>query len=211
MMGYRQGRIDNLIMKKLLLVIVMTVFSGALLAEDAPPVANIKISPDWGKMQCASQPGKGLKIVWNGVVDSRNEKVVGSLKKGKEETDVLLAKPVDEVIGEAIKTVLKNCGFELQDKDGSGIKMSAELTEFFAGAQKGFFTGQTDAKGSLTLHFVKGGSSYAFTLGATKSDKRLRKKNIEQLEQVLTGLLEAIVAQIGESPSLFEELRKMEG
>jgi len=198
-------------MKKYLLIFLAVLMSGAAFADDAvlPLSARINVSPDLGKAQCAQQPGKGLKIVWKGVSDARHEKAVGSLKKGKEESEVFLAGDVDATVGSALKTVFANCGFEVASGNGDGIKTTADLTEFFAGSKKGFFTGQTDAKGALTLHFVKGTSSYDFNLGATKSDKRLRKKGMKQIEEVLTALLEAIVVQIGESPSLFEELRKM--
>ena len=187
--------------------------SNVLLAEEAkqPLSANVKVSPDWGKGQCASQPGKGIKLAWSGVTDARKSPSVGTLKKGDEETDIVLAGGVDPTVGEAIKTVFKNCGFDVVAKDAGGVSSSAEVTEFFAGAKKGFFTGETDAKGSVTLHFAGNGMSYEYNLGATKSDKRLRKKNIQQTEQVLTQLLEAIVIQIGESSSLFEELKKIAG
>ncbi|MBI2092561.1 MAG: hypothetical protein HYT75_06185, partial [Deltaproteobacteria bacterium] len=115
-----------------------------------------------------------------------------------------------EVIGEAVKTVFKNCGFNVETKKGAdGVETSVDVTDFFAGAKKGFLTGETEAKSSLSLHLAKGGASYDFNLGATKADKRLKKKNIAQLEEVLTGLLESVVTQIAESQALFEEIKKL--
>lgn len=194
------------------IAVAVVLMSGALSASaEEAALANIVVSPDLGKAQCASQPGKGMTISWQGVTDKRVNGSVGSLKKGDDLTDVKLAGSVEQVVGTAIKTVFKNCGFNVVDGKSAGIKTSAELTEFFAGATKGFFTGETDAKGSISLDFNKDGYAYEYNIGATKSDKRLRKKKIGQLEQVLTGLLEAIVVQIGESPSLLDELKKMAG
>jgi hypothetical protein len=186
--------------------------AGSALAENAPLTANISVSPDWGKTQCASLPGKGMTIVWQGTTDKRENPSVGLLKKGDDEFDVKLAAGVDATVGEAIKAVLKNCGFEMAaDKNAEGIKAEAEVLELFAGAKKGFLTGETNANGSLLVRFSNGGQSYDFNFGASKSDKRLKKKNIKQLEDVLTGLLEQLVVQIGESPALFSELKRMSG
>ncbi len=187
----------------------MFIVSAAVAADDVPQ-ANLKFSPDMGKAQCASQPGKDLNIAWQGVTDSRASKAVGTLKvRSKEEVDVSLAGDVDTTFGEAVKTVFKNCGFNVEGKDADGVKISVDVTEFFAGSKKGFFTGETAAKGSLVLHLTKGGANYDLNLGATKSDKRLKKKSIKQLEEVLSGLLEEMVLQIGDSPQLFEEIKKL--
>lgn len=210
-------------MKKYLSIffILLILISGAAFAGEGketeavaqtpepPPVANIKISQELGKTQCASQPGKDIVLAWQGVNDKRENPAVASLKNRKEEVDIKLASPVDVVIGDAIKTVLKNCGFDVKERSAKGIETSVDVVDFYAGARKKFFTGETEAKGSLVMHFKGVGSTYDFNLGATKSDKRLKKKNIKQLEEVLTGLLESIVIQVSESPILYTELKKM--
>src|SRR3989338_8038258 len=196
-------------MRKIFWTVIMIVFIPKVFAEVVAPTANIKISPDWAKAQCAAQPGKGVTLVWGGVTDKRASASVATLKSKKEEVEVRLGKSPDAVVGDAVKTVLKNCGFTIETtKNASGVEISAELQELFAGAKKGFFTGETDAKGALVLHFNNGGATYDFNLGATRSDKRLKKKNIQQLEQVLKGLVETVVTQIGESPALFDEVKK---
>lgn len=197
-------------MRRIFLITLALTISSAVFADNAVPMATVKISPDWGKSQCASKPGKDIALVWKGVTDKRSNPIVGTLKNKKEEFEVKLAGDVDSVIGEAVKTVLTNCGFTIETKNGTkGIETSVEVSEFFAGAKKGFFTGETDARGSLVVHFNNNGANYDFSLGATKSDKRLKKKDIRQLEEVLTGLLESVVTQIGESPALFAEVEKL--
>ena len=201
-------------MKKVLVGFAISLFAVTAASADnePPPAANIKVSPDWGKAQCAAQPGLGITIIWDGVEDKRSNPVVGMLKKKKEEFEVKLAATVDATIGEAVKTVFSNCGFAVETKkEAAGVVTSVEVVEFFAGAKKGFLTGETDAKGSLVLHFNKAGGTYDFNLGATKSDKRLKKRDIKQLEEVLTGLLESLAIQIVESPQLFEEVKKIAG
>lgn len=196
--------------KKIIFTLVMLLIPIFVLADGPLPTANIEVSPDWGKSQCASKPGKDITLVWGGVTDKRPNPVVGTLKKKKDEFEIRLAGSVDSVIGEAVKAVLTNCGFVVETKkDAKGIETSVEVSEFFAGAKKGFLTGETDAKGSLVIHFNNNGANYDFSLGAERSDKRLKKKDIKQLEDVLTGLLETVVTQIGESPALFAEVKKL--
>ncbi len=129
--------------------------------------------------------------------------------RSKDEVEVNLAGDVDTTFGQAAKTLFKNCGFSVEGKDADGVKVSVDVTEFFAGSKKGFFTGETNAKGALVVNLIKDGASFNFNFGATKSDKRLKKKNIAQLEGVLSGLLEEMVIQIGDSPQLFEEIKKL--
>ena len=199
-------------MKIFFATMLALVLSVNVFADDAKPVASVKFAADIGAKQCASQPGKGITLSWGKVIDNRVTQAVGTFKKGKEESDVTLAGSVDSMIGDAVKTVLKNCGFTVEDKKSAGaIETTLEVTEFFAGSVKHFFTGETNAKALLVLHLKKEGSTYDFNLGATKSDKRLRMKNISQLETVLSGLLEEAVLQIPESPALFTEIKKLAG
>lgn len=197
-------------MKQLLIIIAAMFIANLGLAAEDVPLAKLKFSSDLGKAQCASQPGKGLTLAWQGVTDSRASKAVGTLKvRSKDEVEVNLAGSVDSTFGEAVKTVFKNCGFNVEGKDADAVKVSVDVTEFFAGSKKGFFTGETDAKGSLVVNLVRGGASFNFSFGAARSDKRLKKKSITQLEGVLSGLLEEVTAQIGDSPQLFEEIKKL--
>jgi uncharacterized lipoprotein YajG len=191
-------------------IFVLLISATAFSESEIPPAANIKVSPEWAKAQCASLPGKGITLAWSGLADKRSNSAVGTMKKKDQVLEVALASSMESVVGEAVKTVFENCGFNVETKKGAdGIEISVEVTEFFAGAKKGFFTGETEAKGLIALHFAKSGASYDFNLGATKADKRLKKKNIEQLEGVLTGLLESVVTQIAESPALLEEIKKL--
>lgn len=199
-------------MGKIFFMVAALVFiSASSFAEDAY-VATIKTSPDLGKAQCASQPGKGITLVWGKVSDKRVSPAVGTFKKGKEELDVLLAGPVDVVIGDVTKTVFKNCGYTVVDKNAPGaVTVSLDVNQFFAGSVKRWFTGETDAKASFSLHLRSELSSYDYDFGATKSDKGLRKKNIQRLEMVLSGLLEETFLQIAESPTLQKEIGKLAG
>jgi len=193
------------------MVIALVFISVSSFAEDSH-VATLKISPDLGKTQCASQPGKGVTLVWGKISDKRVSPAVGTFKKGKEEFDVLLAGPVDVVIGDAIKTAFKNCGYTMVDKNVPGaVTVNVDVNQFFAGSVKRWFTGETDAKASFSLHLRSELSSYDYDFGATKSDKGLRKKNIQRLEAVLSGLLEETVLQIAESPTLQKEIDKLAG
>ena len=198
-------------MKKIFIIAAVAMFiaSSGLAAEELPQV-NLKFSPDIGKAQCASQPGKDVTLAWQGVSDTRESKGVGTVKvRSKEEAEVGLAGGIDSTFGEAIKTLFKNCGFNVEGADADGVKVSVDVTEFFAGSKKGFFTGETEAKGSIVVHLMKSGSSFNFNFGATRSDKGLRKKNIKRLEGVLNGLFEELVTQIGDSSQLFEEIKKL--
>jgi len=197
--------------KKIISCFAIALFSLNAFAAEESPVANIKVSPDLGKAQCMSQPGKGLHIVWGGVVDRRDSKAVGTLKvRGNDQVEVMLAQDPDATIGEAVKTVLKNCGYSVETKKGAaGIKAVVTLNEFFAGSKKGFFMGETEAKGSMSVRFSGNNMTYDYNMGATKSDKRLKKKNVRQLEEVLSGLLDEIVVQLGESSALTAELKKL--
>jgi uncharacterized lipoprotein YajG len=197
-------------MKKVLFIVLLMMISVLASAADEAAVANIAISPDWGKAQCASQPGKGITLIWNGVSDLRTSPTVGILKKKDQEIEVKLAQSVDKLAGDALKNVFKNCGFEIKDK-GEGVKTSVDVTELFAGSKKGFAMGETEAKGTFALHFNNNGASYDYNLGASKFDKKLKKKNVKQLEEVLTGLMETIVTQVGESSALFSELKRISG
>ena len=199
-------------MKKTIIAsFVFALFAMNVFAAEETLVANIKVSPDLGKAQCASQPGKGITIVWGGVVDQRDTKAVGTLKvRNNEQDEVMLAENPDATVGEAVRTVLKNCGYAVEmKKNAAGVKAVVTLNEFFAGSKKGFFMGETEAKGSMSIRFSGNNTTYDYNMGATKSDKRLKKKNVKQLEEVLSGLLEEIVVQLGESPALTAELKKL--
>lgn len=198
----------NFMMKRIILALVLLSPSASFSAET--PVANIKVSADWGKAQCASEPGKGITLDLKSVEDKRAVKAVGTLKKrGDEEVEVLLSTPINDLVKDAVAAVFKNCGFEVKTDGTSGIATTIRVDKLFAGSKKGFFTGETDANGSLILHFANSGKTYDFNLSASKSDKKLKKKNVRQLEEVLTGLLESVVSQIGESPALITELKNL--
>lgn len=194
-------------------LIFVLIFPVLAFSADAPQGVTLKISPDWGKTQCANKPGNGINLIWEGVTDNRADKSVGVVKTKKEETPVGFQGSVDDTIGTAVKTVLSNCGFNVETKKdaGAGVKVSVIVTEFFAGGKKSFLNRETDAKGAMTLHFMGNGATYDFNLSATKSDKRLTKNSITLLETVLTGLLESMVNQVSESPAVFAEVKKLAG
>lgn len=197
-------------MRKIFLVLVCSLFfSTVSSAADKQQLASVKVSPDWGKAQCASRPGDGVILNIKSVDDRRETKAVGTLKKGDSEIEVLPADPIDVIVKNAVSTVLKNCGFDVRTGGGEGIATVIELDRFYAGAKKGLFTGETNATGAMVLRFSNNGRSYDFTLSASNQDKRLRKKNIKQLEDVLSGVMEMMVNQISESPQLFTELRTL--
>jgi uncharacterized lipoprotein YajG len=183
-------------MKKVLTIVVLSLIAASV-ANAETLTAKITLSPAIGA-QCTSAMGKSApSIIWNGVSDKRGTSAIGVLTKKNQETEVVPSEPVAKLLDRGLKTMFEKCGYTFaSNANANGVKVSADLTEFFAGSKKGLVTGETEAQGMMKLSMVKGGRSIDFEFGGQVHDKGLRKKNVKRIESTLSEVLTMMINDV---------------
>ncbi len=191
-----------------------TILACSLIAVSAAHAetltATIKLSPTIGS-QCAPSMGKGVApIVWSGVNDKRPAAVIGVLTQKKEQTEVVASEPVAKLLEQGLKTMFEKCGYTFaSNANAAGIKMSVDLTDFFAGSKKGLITGETLAQGMMTVSVVKAGRSVDFEFGGEVHDKGLRKKNVKKIESTLSDVLAMMINNVTSTNKFAEAMNDL--
>ncbi|HEX5036010.1 MAG TPA: YajG family lipoprotein [bacterium] len=185
-------------------------------AEGERASVSLELPSDFIVKACPAAVWKGSKLQWKGVVDARTQPEVGgqSKKKGKDPVLVDAAPPLTEVLNDALPTLFQSCGMKLVDADTSlpatrrslrlveegrpDVTLSAEIKEFYAGVEKGLFTGKGMARSALLFHVTKKNDTTERTVevGYEMESKKIRQKDIRQLESTLNELLARTLEQV---------------
>lgn len=149
---------------------------------------------------CPSPVWKGTTILWKGVTDVRTEKEIGrqSKKKGKNPVFVDAQPPIEHVFDEALKTLMPACGLRFVTDGKADMVMSAEVGDFYAGVEKGLFVGKGVAKSQILFRIKKANDTTDRTVevGYEIESKKIRQKDIRQLEKTLNELLLRTLEQV---------------
>jgi uncharacterized lipoprotein YajG len=190
------------IVKKILCVGGVAVFLFAAKAWGGGEHASItlKLPPDFVAKTCPATVWKGKTVLWKGVTDARPEPAIGgqSKKKGKDPIMVDSNPPLDSFLNTTLQNLLSACGMKITGENKPDVTMSAEIREFYAGVEKGFFTGKGVARSALLFHVNKKNDTTERTVevGYEMEAKKIRQKDIRQLESTLNDLLARTLEQV---------------
>lgn len=162
------------------------------------------VAPEFYAEVCSAPVWKGVSVVWKGVADDRADKVVGiQTKKGKEPVAVTAVPSVDKAFDAALRTLFERCGMTLADKgDASGMKISVEVKDFYAGVEKKLVTGKARAKSLLSFMVDQGVRSNTIEVGMELESKEARKGDIKALTKALNNLFAETLKQVVATPML---------
>ncbi|HSA59624.1 MAG TPA: YajG family lipoprotein [bacterium] len=169
-------------------------------AEERRVAVTLKLPDDFVAKTCPAPVWKGTSILWKGTTDTRGEKEIGrqTKKKGKDVVLVDAEPPIETVVDAALSALLPACGVKLVSEGRSDITMSGEVAEFYAGVEKKLLTGKGMARSRLLFRLKRPSSNVDRTVevGYEMEDKRVRQKDIRQLEKSLNELLARTLEQI---------------
>ncbi|MBI4410880.1 MAG: hypothetical protein HY541_00145 [Deltaproteobacteria bacterium] len=170
-----------------------------------PPTVSLKIADSFVAQTCAIPVWSNLTVVWKGVKDSRAVATVGKQeKKGEIITEVMADPAVETAFDNALKKLLPACGMKLTEKKDENLPtLSVAVEEFFAGEEKKFLTGKAEAQSRLLITAERSGQTTLTTeIGFQIESKKVRRKNIKQLEATLNELFADTLKQVITSPYL---------
>lgn len=193
-------------MKKIILLCLLLT-SMNLFAEEREKVA-LELPADFDVKICPQPLWHHVKVVWKGVEDARINKDVGVQTKAKGEDPVYVeADPsLKSVLEPALKQLLTRCGLEFVVNQ-SGNVLYAQIEHFYADVKKGFFTGKGKAESQINFVLVNGDmgmTTYGMSAGIDL--KKMKRKDIKQLEMLLNELLFQTLEQIPKS-DLVKEIK----
>lgn len=187
----------------LFLIMFFEAGNNALSQEKIPLTLNLPGHFD--KTVCPTPVWNHLPVVWNGVNDLRSSDDIGVLEKKGKTTAMIYAEPtLAQVIDEALKQLLPFCGLKLQKlTNDSLLNLSVEIEEFYAGVEKKFLTGKGSAQSRLSV-IVKNQNqtTQSVEVGFQIESKKVRSRNIKQLEKILNELFFETLAQIPKARGL---------
>ena len=166
---------------------------------------HLDIPPTFFKEVCP-QPIWSKTIVLDPVKDNREAALIGDQeKKGKETIFVESDKPLTTVFEAALTTLLTTCGVSIVPADATTPTLSVSIENFYAGVEKKSLTGKAAATSKLTfLENTSNTTTAAVEMGIEMESKRVKRKNIRQLTDVLNQLLKATLAQIPKTKQVQE-------
>lgn len=189
----------NMILPRLFGVLfVLASFSAE--ADTQRVSVALRTPSDFVAKTCPSPVWKGTSVSWKGVTDVREEKEIGkqSKKKGKDLVFVDADPPMATVIDSALKELFPACGLKIVSGSKFDVEMSGEVSEFYAGVEKKLLTGKGMARSNLLFRLKRPGSNIDQTVevGYEIESKKIRQKDIRQLEKTLNELLSRTLEQI---------------
>jgi uncharacterized lipoprotein YajG len=198
-------------MKKIISGIMMLTifcFSNVSAEEFEEATIFIKPSSDLSSSLCPEAKWKNKKVVWTGVVDNRESKYVGMQdQKRKPDIRVKVAPDLDKVFSDELFKVFSACGVNLVKKATEGVPLiGIEIEEFYAGAKKNIFTGQSTAKSVISIVQRKGGTSSKITVNVEFESKGLRSKRLSKLEETINELFVESIKRVIEQDSIKDML-----
>lgn len=191
-------------MKRTILAMAVWLVVGPVtgFAQGSESSVSINVPPNLVSRTCPSAVWGNSTLLWKGVTDSRPAPEIGlqSGKKGKDPVSVLAEPSLEAVLNGVMPDLLSACGIHLVREGKIDREISAEVREFHAGVEKGIFTGKGIAKSRIT--FVvrdRGEIVKTVDVGYEMETKKIRQKNLKQLEETLNELL---ARTLGEIPQL---------
>ena len=191
---------------KISLVVLVSGLAVALsgrVGAEAPgsdrAAVEIKVPQDLVSKTCPSAVWGNSTLLWKGVTDSRSTPEIGlqSRKKGKEPVSVLADPSLEVILNGVMPDLLSACGIHLVKEGKIDREISAEVREFYAGVEKGIFTGKSVARSRIT--FVvrdRGEIIKTIDVGYEMETKKIRQKDLRQLEGTLNELLARTLEEV---------------
>jgi len=192
--------------------------------EVAPPVENtntvqnqapsetVTITPRltdfFADRICPSPVWQGQSYIWKGVTDNREDKIIGvQQKKGETLVQIVANPPLEQVLDKDLRKLFSVCGMKLKDNSGyidpMESTLSVEIEEFQTGLEKKFLTGKGTAQSKLAITIQSAGQTTQTTeVGFNMESKKMRSKNIKQLEESISELLFETLNQIPKAKQL---------
>jgi len=187
------------IVKRILGVSFLLIAVSARAETERVPV-SLKTPPDFIAKTCPAPVWKGTSVLWKGVTDVRGEAEIGrqSKKKGKDVVLVGANPPIEAVVDGVLKDLFPACGVRFLSEGTSDVTMSGEVVEFYAGVEKKLFTGKGVARSRLLFRLKRQNSNVDQTVevGYEMEAKKIRQKDIRQLEKTLNELLARTLEQV---------------
>jgi hypothetical protein len=169
-------------------------------AETGRVSVSLSPPPDFIAKTCPAPVWKGTTVLWKGVTDAREEAEVGrqTKKKGKDVILVDASPPIETAVDGVLRDLFPACGLKLVSAGKADVTMSGEIVEFSAGVEKKLFTGKGMARSRLLFRLKRPNSNIDQTVevGYEMEDKKVRRKDIRQLEKSLNELLARTLEQI---------------
>lgn len=159
---------------------------------------------------CSSQPFKGIRVHWRGLIDGRPEKALGVVmkKSGKDPIEVYSDPPLRDFFVGYLKNTLKLCGMELLPEAAPDLySLTVTLEKFRAHEEKGLITGEGQAQSSLKFEAERGQKKVRSQVGYQIEFKQGRKSGVKRLNKVLNELFHETLLQVVSSPQ-FQSLRE---
>lgn len=185
-------------MRKLLVVSLLFLSSQALAAESE--VVALSLPPAFATKVCPAPVWKGQTVRWKGVKDARENTEIGrqTRKKGKDVVSVGSSAPIETVVDGALKDLFLTCGLRLVDGGAAELEMSGLVEEFYAGVDKGLLTGKGMAHSKIQFLISRKGSNSErmVEVGYEMETKKIRQKDLKQLEATLNELLARTLEQV---------------
>ncbi len=182
---------------KRVFAVLFVLFAMPLFAEEQN--VSLKLPDDFVASLCPKPVWKGSAFVWKGVSDTRDQREIGAQtrKNGKDPVLVFAEPPLDQVVGQAVPKLLTACGLKL-DKEGKGeTDLSLEIHDFYAGVEKRLFTGKGKTHSDFQFVFKKNGDIIkTVNVGYEVDEKKIRQRDVRQLEGALNDLLRRTLEQI---------------
>lgn len=126
--------------------------------------------------------------------------------KGQDPVYVAVDPSLQSVLEPALKKLLTHCGLEFISNH-SGNVLHVQIEHFYADVKKGFFTGKGKAESQINFVLVNsdmGMTTYGMSAGIDL--KKMKRKDIKQLEMLLNELLFQTLAQVPKS-DLVKEIK----
>jgi YajG family uncharacterized lipoprotein len=161
---------------------------------------TLSLPKDFIKKTCPVPVWKGTTVLWKGIKDAREVPEIGrqSKKKGKDAVLVDSTLPLEVFLDASLKDLLNACGVRIATDGKADVTMSGEVREFYVGVEKGLFTGKGVAKSALLFRLNRKNDATDRTVevGYEMEAKKIRQKDLKQLEETVNELLVRTLEQI---------------
>ncbi len=191
-------------MAKVFYIFCMTVIAAVAQAA-AQEVAQLTVSDNIAREQCATKLGAKAKPFQLTVVDARPNPSVGTLKKGDTVSDVMLSEKVSSVFDKGLRAALNNCGYRAVAS--APIKVNVTVTEFFAGGDKSFLKAKTKASSRITADIDQNGVPQELIFGLDATDSGMGTGKLKQLQGTLEKVMTDTIVQMVTSRDFVDGLK----
>lgn len=172
-------------------------------AEDKAEV-NLELPAKFFSETCLSPIWNHVTAYWDGVKDLRKDLAVGHQSvKGKEAIAIEPNPSLQKFLDKNVHDLLSQCGIHFVTDKVTPLHLSMEIREFYVNVKKTIFTGKSEAKSNFAF-IIKRDVRLDKTVevGYEMESKRIRQRDIRQVEKALDELLARTLQMIPVTDSL---------